>query len=171
METGVGAVPPGMALPYCLHYTEKGAPTPHAKMPPLPPNCSRWGYSPLTTICIRSAGCYRWWNPGSGWSCLPWMVSSGDEHPPPLMPGPVDQGPSWWAGSAATELASGATGLGRSKSRGRACFCAPQWAHTSSWSQSPSSGSSRWEGIALPQHWGGSTTHPSWSPSTGTWQS
>ena len=35
-----GAIPPGTALPYCLHYAEKGAPMSLAKMLPLPPNCS-----------------------------------------------------------------------------------------------------------------------------------
>ena len=37
----------------------------------------------------------------------------------------------------------------------------------SAWSQSPLSGTSRWEGTTAPQHWGCSTMHPSQSLSTG----
>ena len=101
-KTGVEAVPPGMALPYCPLYV-KGAPMPHVKMPPVPPDCSGWGHIPHTTVCARSAGCYRWWNSGSGWWCLPWTVSSSTECPPISMPGLVDGRPSWWAGPVATE--------------------------------------------------------------------
>ena len=147
MKTGVGVVAPGMDFPYCLHFAEKGAPMPHAKMPSLPPNCSGQGHGPQTTVCMRSAGFYRQWNPWSGCRCLPWMVSSGAKHPPLLIPEPVNGGPSHWAGPELwwADL-HGTTGLGRFQSRGRAWSHAPQWAFSSLQAWSPSSGTSRQEG-------------------------
>ena len=97
IKTGVGAVSPETALPYCLHYMEKRAPMPHAKMPPLSPGHSGQGHGPQTTVCEKPATFNRWWFPGSGWRCLLWMVPSGAEHPPMPMPRPANGQPPQWA--------------------------------------------------------------------------
>ena len=172
---GVGAVPPGMVLSHCIYHAKERAAMPHAKMPPLPPDCSGWGHSPSTAICMRPAGFYRWRDHGSGQKCLPWTVSSGTEYPAMPTPRPVNGGPPWWAGPTVMEGWSPqcTTSSGRSQSRGSACSHVPlNWPHSSS--QSPVT-------IIRNQQEGRhhsptascrcSTVHPSQSPSTGsTWR-
>ena len=103
LMAGMGVVPPGMALPHCIYHAKERAAMPHAKVTPLPTDCSSQGHCPRKTICMRSAGFYRWRNSRSGQRCFLWMVSSGIWHPLMLMPRPVNGGPVQWAGPMVVE--------------------------------------------------------------------